>query len=217
MVMSYTEEKNGAPIHEVSPIIGKENSQSNAGRNRFFMHTDNCFIPDDYVQDGIALLGLRNDSGVATRVITLDDLLRAVPQDLLDVLRQPLFRIKNPASFAFTPPYMTPPMPIFYKGRYGAERIGLPSAGAEGVNGKAQAAFDQFRNLVESLTPRQVVLRPGRLLLFRNYLMAHGRDEVKGDRWVQRAYWKSTVAQLRTITHSDPREYAFCVRTLLNI
>lgn len=216
-ITSYTEEKNGAPIHEVSPVVGKEKVQSNSGRDRFFMHTDNRFLPDEYAQDGIALIGLRNESNVATRVITLEDLLGVIPQNLLDMLLQPLFRMKSPASFALNPTYLSPPMPIIYKDRFGTERIGLPSSGVEGVNSEAQSAFDQFRDLVESLTPRKVVLRPGRLLLFRNYLLVHGRDAVTADRWVQRAYYKSTIAHLRTATNSDPREYAFSARTLLNI
>jgi hypothetical protein len=213
-LLSYYEEKGGAPIHEVVPISGLEMSQSNAGRSRFRLHVDDYFL-DSSAPDGLNLFGLRNDQATATRVLPLDDILRATPARLLKVLRRRAWRISPPESFALERQYLSPPMPIIWTDKCGINRIGWPSTGAVPVDAEAEAAEIEFRDLVESLQPRLVVLRPGHLLCFRNSLALHGRDEVIGDRWLQRAYWKATAARLRELTGSDSRAFAFSVYQLL--
>ena len=39
-ILSYVNEKKGVPIHEVTPIEGREQQQSNAGRVAFGFHSD---------------------------------------------------------------------------------------------------------------------------------------------------------------------------------
>ncbi len=58
---SFTNEKDGSPIHEVTPVQGREALQSNAGRVKFGFHSDNAFLPSWFKQQGIMLYGLFNE------------------------------------------------------------------------------------------------------------------------------------------------------------
>src|ERR1700687_2063465 len=50
-ILSYLNEKSGAPIQEVAPIQGMERIQSNAGRVQFGFHSDNAFLPRRFRQN----------------------------------------------------------------------------------------------------------------------------------------------------------------------
>src|SRR5712692_2932080 len=75
-MLTFVNEKNGSPIHEVVPVAGLEATQSNSGRVAFGFHSDNAFPTRRYRQQGILLFGLSNDD-TATLVLTAEQIATA--------------------------------------------------------------------------------------------------------------------------------------------
>lgn len=217
-VLSYREELEGMPTHQLAPQKDKDREQSNGGRDRFKRHNDNRFIPEPFRQRYIGLFGLRNTENVATTFLPVTDILKQLEPRRIRDLRQPLYGLKGPASFNLGGHYITDYRPILYTDSLGRECISLPSADVEPKNSLAKTTFAEFRYLIEEvITPREIIIRPGTLCLFRDDLGIHGRDAVSGDRWLQRIYVAPTLAALRQATGSDPREFCFSVRRLLGL
>jgi L-asparagine oxygenase len=215
-ILSYKQEKQGAAFHELVPIAGHEMIQSNAGRVKFGFHTDNSHLPARFRQEGIALFGLRNETDVATLLITLDDIKAVISPELLLKLRYPIYRISAPLSFDLAGwSVLTEPRPIIWTDDNGIDRIALPRSNFKQANAEADAAMKKFRKLLDNMKPRHVVLGPGRFLAFRDNRALHGRDTVIGDRWVQRVYFSKSLALHRAATNSDSREFAFDIRLLM--
>ncbi len=211
-ILSYLNEKFGAPIQEIAPIPGLERVQSNAGRVQFGFHSDNAFLPRRFRQSGILLYGLRNPDA-ATLMLTAGQIMEAAPADLAASLAKPIFRHACPASFSLTA--VSPPCPILWRDELGLARVSAASSTIEPLTPEAASALQRFRALVTSLEPARVVVRPGTALLFKDDRVLHGRDSFAGSRWLQRAYFTDSLDILRKATRSDPEAFAFDARTLL--
>ena len=214
-ILAFLNEKNGAPIHEVTPVPGMERVQSNAGRVRFGFHSDNAFLPSKLRQRGILLLGLCNED-TATLLLTADQILASAPRELADSLAKPIFRHACPASFNFPgAPAVSQPCPILWRDELGLARVSAASSSIEPLNTEARQALQRFRDLIQSLEPARIVVAPGTALLFKDDRVLHGRDPVGGPRWLQRAYFTDSLQPLRQAVRSDPRAFAFDARALL--
>jgi L-asparagine oxygenase len=214
-ILSYLNEKFGAPIQEVVPIQGMERIQSNAGRVQFGFHSDNAFLPRRFRQNGILLYGLRNQDA-ATLVLTAGQILEAAPADLAASLAKPIFRHACPASFSLPgKPALSAPCPILWRDELGLARVSAASSSIEPLTPEAVEALNQFRTLLMSLEPARVVVRPGTALLFKDDRVLHGRDSFAGSRWLQRAYFTDSLDPLRKATRSEPRAFAFDAGALL--
>ena len=211
-ILSFLNEKSGAPIQEIAPIRGLERVQSNAGRVRFGFHSDNAFLPRRFRQKGIILYGLRNQEA-ATLVLTADQIAEAAPADLAESLAKPIFRHACPASFSLTA--ASAPCPILWRDESGLARVSAASSAIEPLTPEASSALNRFRTLVMELEPARVVVRPGTALLFKDDRVLHGRDSFAGPRWLQRAYFTDSLEPLRKATQSSPRAFAFDAATLL--
>jgi L-asparagine oxygenase len=212
-ILSYLNEKLGAPIQEVAPIQGMERIQSNAGRVRFGFHSDNAFLPRRFRQNGILLYGLRNQDA-ATLVLTAGQIMEAAPADLAASLAKPIFRHACPASFSGIAA-VSAPCPILWRDELGLARVSAASSTIEPLTPEAAAALNRFRKLLMALEPARVVVLPGTALLFKDDRVLHGRDSFAGSRWLQRAYFTDSLDPLRKATHSDPGAFAFDAGALL--
>jgi L-asparagine oxygenase len=214
-ILAFLNEKDGAPIHEVTPVPGLERVQSNAGRVRFGFHSDNAFLPSRLRQRGIMLLGLCNDD-TATLLLSADQILASAPRDLADALAKPIFRHACPASFNFPgAPAVSQPCPILWVDELGLARVSAASSSIEPLTTEARHALQRFRDLIQSLEPTRIVVAPGTALLFKDDRVLHGRDPVSGPRWLQRAYFTDSLQPMRQAVASDPRAFAFDARALL--
>jgi L-asparagine oxygenase len=214
-ILSYLNEKFGAPIQEVVPIQGMERIQSNAGRVQFGFHSDNAFLPRRFRQNGILLYGLRNQDA-ATLVLTAGQIMEAAPADLAASLAKPIFRHACPASFSLPgKPALSAPCPILWRDELGLARVSAASSSIEPLTPEAAQALKRFRKLVMDLEPARVVVRPGTALLFKDDRVLHGRDSFAGSRWLQRAYFTDSLDPLRKATRSDPQAFAFDAGALL--
>jgi L-asparagine oxygenase len=214
-ILSYLNEKSGAPIQEVVPIQGMERIQSNAGRVQFGFHSDNAFLPRRFRQSGILLYGLSNRNA-ATLVLTAGQIIEAAPADLAASLAKPIFRHACPASFSLPgSAALSAPCPILWRDELGLARVSAASSSIDPLTPEAVDALQRFRELLMALEPARVVVRPGTALLFKDDRVLHGRDPFTGTRWLQRAYFTDSIDPLRKATRSDPHAFAFDAGALL--
>jgi len=211
-IFSYANEKSGSPIHEVAPVAGLEQTQSNAGRTAMEFHTDGAFLPAHFRPQGLLLFGLLNID-TATFVLTADQVASAAPPDLLHGLKQPWYRHMPPASFSCAA--APKPGPIVWRAADGSTCVAAASSSIEPVNARAREALREFRALCAEAAPERIVIAPGTALLFRNDRVLHGRQAVRGARWLQRAYFTPSLAPFREATGSDPRAFCFDAPALL--
>lgn len=215
-VFGYVQEKNGDLVHQVAPTVGEENSQSNEGRVSFGWHTDDAFLPPLYRPENLLLFGLVNEKDVPTLLLSLDDdILPELPSDLFRRLRTRTFVFPSPHSFKFSRRRVeSPPQPLIHEDRKGVWRIALPRSDSRQADPGAEAAMREFRELLDSLTPRTIVVSPGRLLAFSNSRFVHARREVSGARWLQRLYFNRSLRPQRLATGAALNARVFDARTL---
>ncbi len=101
-IVTYSNEKSGAPIHEITPVEGLEHQVSSTGRVPFACHTDAAFLAPRFSPRGLLLFGLLNQPGAPTAVLPLDRILEAASPALVGLLEQPIFRHPSPSSFEVT-------------------------------------------------------------------------------------------------------------------
>jgi hypothetical protein len=213
-ILSYVNEKEGVPIHEVTPIRGLEKVQSNAGRAPFGYHSDNAFLPPQFRQEGLVLFGLCNQE-TATLVLSAEQIAEAAPARLIAALARPAFRHACPLSYQLPERIMSEARPILWRDDLGRMHVTAASSTIEPADEEARRALEEFRALLASLEPLRMVIGPGTALLLKDDRVLHGRDAVSGPRWLQRAYFRESLSALRAATGSDPRAFSFDVRSLV--
>ncbi|MGK7883748.1 MAG: TauD/TfdA family dioxygenase [Crocosphaera sp.] len=201
---SYLEEKLGDLIHQVAPIKGLEDSQSNAGSNRFKWHADNASLLRQCVPEGIALSCLRNQGETATLYAPIDEIIAAMHPRDVEVLRQPRFRVGTPESFHLFGGKLiySEPRPIIREGLAGAE-IALATYNVLPVNAQDEEAQMALWGLKSALRPPvalSVVLQPGQIFAFSNVRGLHSRGPITGDRWLQRCYFRQDLRDMRRLS-----------------
>lgn len=201
---SYLEEKLGDLIHQVAPIKGLEDSQSNAGSNRFKWHSDNAPLVRSCLPEGIALSCLRNQGETATLYAPIDEIIAAMHPRDVEVLRQPRFRVRSPESFCLFGGKLiySEPRPIIREGLAGAE-IALATYNVLPVNAQDEEAQMALWGLKSALRPpvaKSVVLHPGEILIFSNVRGLHSRGPITGDRWLQRCYFRQDLRDMRRLS-----------------
>ena len=215
-IVTYSNEKAGAPIHEITPVEGLEHVASSTGRVPFACHTDAAFLAPRFSPRGLLLFGLLNEPGAPTAVLPLHLILEAATPGLVRLLEQPIFRHPSPSSFEVAASVMGP---IVWRDSRGTARIAVqthavrPAEGAPGEN--ARIAIAQLRALLDSLETERVILRSGDALLFKNDRVLHGRDAFTGERWLQRAYFTDSLAPFRERAGAPADAFVFDAARLL--
>jgi L-asparagine oxygenase len=211
-IITYSNEKNGAPIHEITPVEGLEHQVSSTGRVPFACHTDAAFLAPRFSPRGLLLFGLLNQPGAPTAVLPLDRILEAAKPSLVRSLEQPIFRHPAPSSFRLSASVAGP---ILWRDSRGAARIAVQTHAVQPVNEEARGAIAQLRALLDTLETERVILRPGDALLFKNDRVLHGRDAFTGERWLQRAYFTESLAPFRERAGAPGDAFVFDARLLL--
>jgi L-asparagine oxygenase len=216
-IVSYSNEKAGAPIHEITPVEGLEHVASSTGRVPFACHTDAAFLAPRFSPRGLLLFGLLNQPGAPTAVLPLDRILEAATPGLVRSLEQPIFRHPSPSSFEVA---ATVVGPIVWRDSRGIARIAVQTHAVQPVveeerGEEARGAIAQLRALLDTIETERVVLRPGDALLFKNDRVLHGRDAFTGERWLQRAYFTDSLAPFRERAGAPENAFVFDARRLL--
>jgi L-asparagine oxygenase len=216
-ILAFSNEKAGAPIHEITPVAGLEHVPSSSGRVAFAYHTDVAFLAPRFSPRGMILFGLRNPESGPTSMLLLEHVVEAAPPSLLRSLEKPIFRHPAPASFELKVSHLAP---IIWRDERGVAHIAVQTHAVQAAEGPAQAeaeaALAEFRALLASLDAHRVVLGPGDALLFKNDRVLHGRDAFAGERWLQRAYFTDSAERFREHTGSEASQFAFDARRLLS-
>lgn len=213
-VVTFHQEKRGEWPQQVAPVIGLEKTNSSASREEFGAHADNAIFPR-WVRLGISLIGLVNEHQTETYFAPLESILAALPGEVVELLRQPLYRFKFPESFAMDRDYSTT-QPVLSRGPHGQEEIKFTVYSVEGINPAARQAVDVLRGVLPSLL-QPVVIQPGTLVLFNNARCLHARGRIEGARWAQRIYVAApqTLSNLQTVTGTGPLNRVFDARLLV--
>jgi L-asparagine oxygenase len=200
--LSYTEEALGALVHEVAPVLGREQTNSGTGRKPLGWHVDNAIHPRWLRAEGLALLGLVNPERIPTRLATLDDLLTVLTAEQIATLAQPLFRFPLPESFDLGQGFLSEPRAVLSHGPDGQMEIGvaLYNVLVSARRDDARLAVDALEALDTALdrVSRSVLVGPGDMLLFSNLRCLHARNVVPGSRWLQRIYFRESIAHLHS-------------------
>jgi len=212
-ILAYSNEKAGAPIHEIAPAAGLEHVASSTGRVPFPCHTDVAFLAPYFSPRGLLLFGLLNQNNAPTSILPLDHVLNSVSSALKASLAKPIFRHPSPATFELG---ISTIGPVLWKDQDGACRIAVQTHAVQPVNEEARVAITEFRKILEILEPEQVVVGPSAALLFKNDRILHGRAAFRGERWLQRAYFTDCIERFREAVNGRPQEYAFDARELLD-
>jgi len=210
-IISYSNEKAGAPIHEIAPARGLEQVASSSGRVRFPCHTDVAFLAPHFAPRGLLLFGLRNENSAPTSILPLERVLDAARPTLTASLEKPIFRHPAPASFELA---LSVTAPVIWRDRRGARRIAVQTHAVQPVNEEAGAAISELREILATLEPERVVVGPATALLFKNDRVLHGRSAFRGERWLQRAYFTDSIEHFRAATGAGAGEFAFDARRL---
>lgn len=216
-IVSYSNEKAGAPIHEITPVTGLEHVSSSSGRAPFACHTDAAFLAPGFSPRGLLLFGLRNQPHASTAVLPLERILEAASPALVKSLEKPIFRHPAPSSFEMTASVVGP---ILWRDARGTARIAVQTHAVQPADGpsaeEARTAIERLRALLDSLETQRVVLHPGDALLFKNDRVLHGRDAFTGERWLQRAYFTDSIRTFRERIGAPAPEFVFDASLLLS-
>jgi L-asparagine oxygenase len=211
-IVTYSNEKSGAPIHEITPVAGLEHQVSSTGRVPFACHTDAAFLAPGFCPRGLLLFGLLNEPAAPTAVLPLDRILESATPALIRALEQPIFRHPSPSSFEVAASVVGP---IVWRDSRGIARIAVQTHAVQPVNEEARGAIAQLRALLDTLETERVVLRPGDALLFKNDRVLHGRDAFTGERWLQRAYFTDSLKPFRERAGATEDAFVFDAARLL--
>lgn len=201
----YTQQNGGEVVAALYPkpaFVGKANTgESNL---QFADHTDDRPWAPEYSCEWIQLLGMVNDSNVATTYTAIAPVVAELPDATRQVLCEPRFVSKAPASFGFRMQLWTPPVPVLWKNAVGQWEVGLPTYNcrpATDSDAEAAQALAVLKSLL--VLPRfriPVVVGKGVALIFANNRGLHGRDGFEGRRLVLRTYISRSLEHLRRKT-----------------
>ncbi|HEV7423694.1 MAG TPA: hypothetical protein VGO21_00735, partial [Candidatus Paceibacterota bacterium] len=199
-------EKNEALVHQITPVAGEEESQSNAGLVDLRLHQDlapNPEMPslsfDTFMPDWLILTGVQTGSGrTPTYVSALDDALPQVSDETKQILQQEIFITAPPYSFGeVSDPNKLPKHSVlsFRDGHYESAFDTSSNVRPRDPNdSKAAQALIELNNAL-SKVKREVLIEPGTSVVFNNRRIVHGRGAVIKEeadtgakRWIQRIH-----------------------------
>lgn len=189
---SYSQERNGAIIHNVRPAKHNEtNISSDSSAVVLDLHNENIYHP--LWPDYLMLSGLRRDpAGVAkTLVIGVDEILPKLSR--ADIAALGGFRFRTSVDYNFgnsDAERGNGPLIRVLFGDPASPMIAYDDEYIAGTDPEAQAALDRLRVILHE-NMYEVDLAPGEILLLDNLKTVHGRTAFKArydgtDRWLQR-------------------------------
>jgi L-asparagine oxygenase len=197
-VIAYEDEKNGRLVQDICPVPGAERRQENTGSCLLELHTEDGFHPNK--PHFLSLFCLRSDH--ERRALTVAGGVRVVLPLLdaadLQVLREPIFRIRLASSFVGTDTVAYSPLMPVLSGSWSDPELCVDFHAMEGTTPRAAQALENLRTrMVGSLVG--TVLEPGDLLIVDNRKAVHGRTGFSPrydgeDRWLRRCF---AIADIR--------------------
>jgi L-asparagine oxygenase len=209
--VGFTTEKKGRLVHDVTPVAAGAYTQTNQS-SQVFLNFHNDIVHDEVGRydvsnpDFLVLLCLRQDKEkqAVTYYADARDVCRALDPDVLDVLRQPLFRLNAPGSYvrdvAKGAEVLSEPVPII-SGPSHAPEIAVSANGVRGLTPRADGALPELQAACREVS-HEVRLEAGSALLINNRKGLHARSGFTArhdgqDRWLQRTYLRRSLWTIR--------------------
>jgi L-asparagine oxygenase len=207
-------EKREALVHQITPVAGREQTQSNEGAVGLMLHQDlapNADVPSlpyaDFMPDWLILTGLRAGSGeqTGTYIASLDEALPNVSAEAQQILAKRKFVTNPPDSFLKENGGVAPELPIhpiLAINEHGQVEAAFDtSSKVRPLDPEDVEALQAIEELNQALTDvkREVVIEPGTTVIFNNRRVVHGRGSIAvspdsavdldaSKRWLQRVY-----------------------------
>ncbi|MFM2344310.1 MAG: hypothetical protein RLZZ210_920 [Pseudomonadota bacterium] len=195
----YQGENDGHLFRQVVPARSANMHKSSHGSQfEFGYHVDNPDLPLSLEKidklsscpEYLSLYGLRCDLNVHTKLLILNDVISLCSETLLNILQQPIFKIKRPDSFGSI--CFTENLPLLlknnqeYYSRFDTENT-------FSMNEEAEKALNEFKIHVKNVKKHMLYLLPGDFLIFKNQQTMHSRDAFQPrmdgtDRWLMRLF-----------------------------
>lgn len=222
--VGFTSEKSGHLIHYVTPVEAGSYTQSNQG-SKVFLHYHNDSIHDEsgyyhrYNPDFLILHCMRADKEGQAYTFYVDarDVCRVLPATVLEVLRQPLFRMAAPSTYsrerANGQQVWSNLVPII-SGPSDSPEISIAANGVKGETPEAQKALESLTAAChDEKVHAKVALKPGQTLLLDNRKGLHARSVFNpafdgSDRWLMRTYIRRSMWELRHRATQKRRVFA---------
>jgi L-asparagine oxygenase len=185
----FESEKEGAYIHQVCPVPGKEGSLSNEGSGvDFGLHTEGPHL--EHTADAVILLCLRGDPDAGNPLVLLDDVMAKLDHSTIDTLSQPLFHFHPGASYDDRQPRK---LPILYTHPAYGVCIRWHAHNVTAMSAAVDVELQALRRAIDACEYQSPPLQAGEMLVFNNRRVLHGRTTFNPiydgrQRWLQRAY-----------------------------
>jgi L-asparagine oxygenase len=208
-VISYADEKSGRLVQDVCPVPGAEDRQENTGSGILELHTEDGFHP--HKPDFLSLYCLRQDHDRTALTVAggIREVLPLLPDDYVEALREPIYRIRLSSSFAGDgPARYSARLPVL-SGPVDDPDMCVDFHAMEPLDERGTRAFGSLREkLMRALIG--VALQPGDLLIVDNRLAAHGRTGFSPrydgtDRWLRRCFAVSDIRASRGMRYATSR------------
>ncbi|MBB2458762.1 MULTISPECIES: TauD/TfdA family dioxygenase [Escherichia] len=197
-VFSYAQEKKGAFFHDITPVCGKESTKSSNGTVDFSFHTDAAYLKRDIRPATLSLLCLNNDSKTATQIVSLNDVLKFLPESTINILKTNDFVISSPDSFDIHDEVRTS---VLYEYN-GLLEIQLSIEVTRALSCDAELALKHLLEAANA-TALNLMWNKGDFLIFNNRRSLHGRRTINGKRWLQRCYGSKSIRQYEIINLAE--------------
>jgi L-asparagine oxygenase len=215
--VGFLTEKQGRLIHDVVPVAAGAYTQTNQS-SQVFLNFHNDIVHDEVGRydvpnpDFLVLFCLRQDreQQAVTYYADARDVCRALDPAVLDVLREPLFRLNAPGSYvrdvAGGVEVLSQAVPIISGPRHAPE-IAVSANGVRGLTSMADGALPELQRACREVA-HEVRLEAGSALLINNRKGLHARSGFVArhdgrDRWLQRTYLRRSLWDIRYRTKSE--------------
>ncbi|HYH97326.1 TauD/TfdA family dioxygenase [Hyalangium sp.] len=222
--VGFTSEKSGNLIHYVTPVESGSYTQSNQG-SKVFLNYHNDSIHDEsgffhrFNPDFLILHCIRadKDGQALTYYVDARDLCRALPDSVVETLRQPVFRMAAPSTYsrerAKGGQVWSNLVPIL-SGPAESPEVSIAANGVKGETPEAQQALEKLHATCDDeKVHNKVALKPGMTLLINNRKGLHARSVFEpafdgSDRWLLRTYIRRNLWEMRHRSVGKQRVFA---------
>lgn len=191
--MVYAEAREGERFQHVFPLPTTLDKPHAHGAAPIRWHIDGDHYPHDLIPDRMGLLGVLNETTVATSFAAIDTVLRALPPSTAQLLERPLYRYRPPDERGgVDKSRFTPWLPLVTRRRASATLsymfpyvLAAPGTGAEEAIGALERASHELAT--------RVLIERGDLVTWANGPHMHAREtqvdtERGAIRWLKRVF-----------------------------